>query len=301
MGLLNDITAAAWSVGVSTVGFLRPKAQRSTGANQISPRIVFMPRTPAGVFINPDEALKISVVWACTTVISQGNIEFDVGSVLRGRSGNRELRRDIRLWRMLNVHPNPEMTAFAFREAALIQALIWGNFYAEIERSTRGEPLALWPLDPERCKLERNPETQRLQVRVSNATFGQVAIPYRDIFHLHGPSIDGIEGLNVWAYAARTFGHAAALEIFGSTFFGNNATFGGFLVPEGYLNQTQVDQILEDVRRGYQGPEKAHKWMVLRGGMKAQSAGTIPRDAQFTESRQHQVEEICRLVWCTST
>jgi HK97 family phage portal protein len=123
---------------------------------------------------------------------------------------------------------------------------------------------------------------------------GQAIIPYRDVFHLHGPSIDGVAGLNVWAYASRTFGHAAALEIFGSTFFGNNATFGGFLSPDKFLTKGQVEEILEGLNSQHVGPQRAHRWMVLRGGLKAESAGTIPKDAQVTESRQHQVEEICR-------
>ena len=34
--------------------------------------------------------------------------------------------------------------------------------------------------------------------------------------------------------------------------------------------------------------------MIVDGGMKFERASTDPNDAQFIETRQHQIEEICR-------
>lgn len=292
MGLLNDLTATIWALGA---GFTRPRAEHQTVPGQIGPRIIYMPRTPAGVTVTPDEALRVSAVWACVTVISKAIASSPWEIIEEDDDGNRSLRRDLRLWRMLNARPNAETSAFTFKEAAIIQALLWGNSYAEIERSTRGEPLALWPIAPERVCLERDPEPPyRLVLRVNNWTRGETILPYRDVFHLKGPSIDGVEGLSTWAYASRTIGQAAAIELFGSAFFGNGLNTSGFLTPEGVMTSEQLDSVVESLRQRHTGPDKAHQIGVLRGGLKWQQTSVNPEDAQLVESEYVIVERIAR-------
>lgn len=291
MGMLNDLTALVWGLGA----FVRPRASHTTVPNQLSQRIVFMPRTPAGVTVTPDEAMRVSAVWACLSVISKAIASSPWEVIEEDNNGNRKIRRDLRLSRMLNIRANPETSAFAFIEAAVLQSLLWGNFYAEIERSTRGEPLALWPIVPERATLERATDhPYGLFLRVNNATSGQSELPYRDVFHIHGPSIDGIQGMAPWAYASRTIGHAAAIEIFGSAFFGNGLNASGFLTPEGTMTGEQLDTVVESLKQEHQGPSKAYKIGVLRGNLKWQQTSIDPEKAQLVEAEYASIEKICR-------
>jgi phage portal protein BeeE len=48
------------------------------------------------------------------------------------------------------------MTAIAMREALSMQALTWGNAYAEIVPNNRGDVAELWPLFSDRMVPRRN-------------------------------------------------------------------------------------------------------------------------------------------------
>lgn len=286
MGVLNRAVAALWSLPRSISN--RPR----TTPEQIGERAIFLGRSPAGVWVTPDEVLRLSTAWACISVISKALASCRWEVLEEDADGNRTPLRSYPLFRRLNVAPNPEMTAFSFREAMLVQALIWGNGYAEIVRNMRGDAMELWPLSPERCRLVRNAFGDLL-LEVSN-TGGNVYLDYRDVFHIHGPSIDGIEGLSVVSYAARTFGHAAAAEIFGATFYGNGTQMGGILSTDGNLTEQQREGLLRSINERHSGPENANKFMLLQGGLKFQQIAPSQEQSQFIETRMLLVEEICR-------
>src|SRR5262245_48818722 len=120
----------------------------------------FVPYAVAGLYLSPDEALSLAAVWGCMQAISNGVSPMKWGIFQPEAGGKRKtlLVDDPRMW-MLNTRPNPEMTAIAFREALLFQAIPWGNAYAEIVRDRRGLTAQLWPLFSDRVRPRRNPDT----------------------------------------------------------------------------------------------------------------------------------------------
>lgn len=286
MGLLNRAVAAIWSLPQMI------RNQPTTTPEQLGDRAIFLGRSPAGVWVTPDEVLRLSTAWACISVISKAIASCRWEVLEEDDQGNRTPLRKSPLARRLNVAPNPEMTAFAFRECMLIQALIWGNAYAEIVRNMRGDAMELWPISPERCRLVRN-DLGDLLLEVQN-TGQPTYLSYKNVYHIHGPSINGIEGLSIVSYAARTFGHAAAAEIFGATFYGNGTQMGGILSTDGTLTEQQRMDLLKSINDRHSGPENANKFMLLQGGLKFQQLSPTQEQSQFLETRQLLVEEICR-------
>lgn len=286
MGLLNRAVAAVWRLPQA----ISNQGQRTT-PDTLGDRIVYIGRSPAGVWVTPDEALKLSTVWACVSVISKALASCAWEVLEEDGAGNRTPVRNMLWWR-LNKSPNPEMTGFSFREAMLIQALIWGNSFAEINRNLRGDPVEIYPIAPDRCRLVRGADGALL-LEVQN-TNGPVYLSYRDVYHIHGPSITGIEGLPIVSYAARTFGHAAAAEIFGATFYGNGTQMGGVLSTDGTLSEQQRTDLLKSINDRHTGPENANKFMLLQGGLKFQQLSPTQEQSQFIETRQLMVEEIAR-------
>lgn len=256
-------------------------------------RVYFFGQQVAGVRMTHDDALRLSAVWACVTVISKAIASCPWEAFTEDDAGNRMYRRSSRVWGLLNIRPNPEMTPFAFREAALIQSLLWGNFYAEIERDVAGRPVAIWPISAERCCLERFPNG-RLMVRIDNHDGGIIYLEYKDVFHIHGPSIDGLEGFDAVVLAARSLAHAAAAETFGSAFYGNGTQMGGVLTAPHNLSPEAKAELRESLNARHQGPENAFKFMLAEGGMQYEKLTVDPETAQFIETRQFLVEEVCR-------
>lgn len=252
---------------------------------------VLMRASAAGVNVTPDTALKTAVVWACVTYLSRTVAQLPWRVMLE--SGDREERLPRHpVARLLNSRPNPEMGAFAFRECMVGWAARWGNAVAEIQRDNRGVPVALWPIHPDRIDFERDADSGELLFAVQSGG-AQRALPARDVFHLRGYG-EGPIGLNVIAYAAESIGWAQATELFGASFFGNGVNPSTKVEVPMKLSPDGLAMLKAELQNLYGGPRNAQKAVVLDGGMKLEPISTEPDNAQFIETRQHQVEEICR-------
>lgn len=255
------------------------------------------------MWASPDTSKTVSAVWRASCYISQSlaGLPFMVRKADIGPSGRVRHIDQLRhpLVQLLNVAPNPEMTAFTFRELMFRSALLWGNGFAEIVRDLSGRVVGLWFIHPDRVQLIRDPNTLQLIYRISmsmgNTTGGlpQLLSP-SDILHLKGPSEDGLWGESVVAYSARTLGLAIGQEEYGSSFFRNSAIPSTVLVPENKVSKEIADRLREQWDEKFQGSRKASKTAVLPVNMDVKLL-TIPNEqAQFLESRRFSVEEIGR-------
>lgn len=249
----------------------------------------------AGEWVNADSAMAIAAVWACVRVISEtvAALPWQVIEKVQTRTGTRRERRSDsdQEW-ILATQANPELTAYAFRETLLAHALLWGNGYAEIERSADGRPQWLWPLTPDRVTPKRS-ATGGLEYEVNQGGAQATIIPARDMFHLHGLGFDGTVGYSVIAVAARSLGLTLALERFGANFFANGAHPGAVLEHPGKLSPEAHANLSKSVQEQISG-KNALRPFILEEGMKWQAMTIPPEEAQFLESRRFQVAEVCR-------
>ena len=251
----------------------------------------FPGRTGAGVYVTPDEALKNATVWACVNYLGRTVAQLP-WHVLQGRpSGGSDRATTHPVDWLLNVRPCPDMGSFSWRQSMVGTACLWGNSYAEIERDNRGVPLALWPIHPSRVIVERN-SAGYLVYRVANDRASTVTIQQMDIFHLRGFG-DGPVGYSVVEYAAQSVGWAQATEIFGSAYFGEGMNPTGVLQVKEGMQPDAMELLRAEMKRLYTG-RKAERTAILDAGMTFTKISSDPEQAQFTEVRQHQVEEICR-------
>lgn len=253
-------------------------------------RVVHTGRTAAGVYVDADTALKNATVWACVQYLTRtvGQLPWHV--YRRDASGNTDIAAAGGVDRLLNTRPNPEMGAFTWRQLMLTHVLLRGNAYAEIQWDTRGVAIALWPLHPDRVVARRRDDGS-LYYEVWNPS-GNVELDAADIFHVRGLG-DGPVGYSVIDYAAQSIGWAQATEVFGSTFFGEGMNPSGIITSKAGLTPAGLDELRKEVERLYKGP-KGKRIAILDAGMEFKQTGSTPDDGQFIETRQHQVEEVCR-------
>lgn len=254
-------------------------------------RIWFTGKTQAGVYVTPDRALQNATVWACVNYLTRthGQLPWNVFVPKEGGGADRSPLHPVD--RLLNTRPCPDMGSFSWRQAMLGNALLWGNAYAEIERDARNVPVALWPIHPCRVEVDRGPDGY-LIYRVQNANSVTVDLSQSDIFHIRGFG-DGPVGYSVIEYAAQSIGWAQATELFGAAYFGEGMNPTGVLSTDKSLSIDGLVQLRAEMKKLYTGP-KAERTAILDAGMKFEKISTDPENAQFTEVRQHQVEEICR-------
>jgi HK97 family phage portal protein len=273
----------------------RRSVRNAMRREQPTNRLVWMaPDQPAGIFITPENALDISVAWACIMAIATA-LGASRWKVYEIDGETRTELPDDRLVYPLNTRPNPEMTAIAMREALVILALTWGNSYAEISRNARGDVAALWPLFSDRMIPRRyTTAPYDLYYEYTNQDGSKTILEPAQVYHLHGPGIAGLVGDNTVARMAKSLSLAAAQERFASTYFGNNTVIGGILsTPKGLKKETK-DNLREQWVDKYGGPFKANKPIILEDGMTWTPFANDAETAQLVQSRTFQIEEICR-------
>jgi HK97 family phage portal protein len=250
------------------------------------------PRKHAGIRIDHDNALTISAVFRAIKAIAEPIATLQ-WSVLRDTNGKRQAVME-NLKYLLHRRPNPEMSAFTFRQTLMAWALSWGNGYAEIEFNLGGQPIALWPISPDRVEVKRDDATGDIVYEVSNSGGGKSIIPASKMFHVHGLGFDGLTGYSVISLAARSLSIGMAAEEFGASFFGNGAIMSGTLEHPGKLSDPAFERLKKDFETQHSGVKNAGKPLILEEGMKWAAIGLPPGDAQFLETRKFSVTDIAR-------
>ena len=250
----------------------------------------FFGGTASGKTVNERTAMQTTAVYACVRILAETIASLPL-NVYRSTDNGKEKATDHQLYYLLHDEPNPEMTSFVFRETLMSHLLLWGNAYAQIIRDGRGRILALYPLLPDRMTVDRTTDGQ-LYFEYRKDT-GYVILRPEDILHIPGLGFDGLVGYSPIAMAKNAIGMAIATEEYGGKFFANGASPGGVLEHPGVVKDPA--RIRESWNAVYQGSGNAHRIAVLEEGMKFQSIGIPPEQAQFLETRKFQTEEICRI------
>jgi HK97 family phage portal protein len=114
-----------------------------------------------------------------------------------------------------------------------------------------------------------------------------------EVLHVPGLGFDGLIGYSPIAMAKNAIGMAIATEEYGAKFFANGANPGGVLEHPGVVKDPA--RVRESWNAVYQGSANAHRVAVLEEGMKFQSIGIPPEQAQFLETRKFQNNEVARI------
>ena len=255
----------------------------------------FAMRAPAGVRITPETALQCSAFLACVRVISESVASLPLHVFRRLASGGKEKAPDHPLYRLLHRAPNPWQTSMEFREQMTALYLMYGQSFAEIRAGGSGFADQLLPLHPSRMKVDLV-EGNRLRYRYADPAQNNREVVYsqEQIFHLRWLSLDGINGEPPVALSRDAIALARALEVHGSSYFGNGARPGVVLESDSPIPPEAADRLRDQWERMHRGPDRAFRTAILPNGVKAHELSGSNEAAQYLETRQYQVVEVCR-------
>lgn len=248
--------------------------------------------------VSETSALKYSAVWCATRLLCGTGASLPLPIYVGKDDDTRTKDRTHPLYRILNVAPNPEQTAYNFRSIMWQWQVNWGNAYAEIEREgnvSDGAVVSLWPIHPERVEVCRD-DNGVLFYRVSNEGGGGDKVELEAWQMLHIPSIitaDGIVGLGVIEHARESIGVGLAQEKSEAHSMGGGRMPRMALEGAGKWGDDQrlaFKQELKDIYSGADGDTVA----VLQGDAKLVPLSFKAVDAQFLENRQFNLDELAR-------
>ncbi len=250
----------------------------------------FFGTSSSGKTVNERTALQTTAVYACVRILAETIASLPMHTY-RYTANGKEKAMDHPIYYLLHSEPNPEMTSFVFRETLMGHLLLWGNAYAQIIRDGRGRVVSLYPLLPNKMLVNRNDQgILYYQYEKDGQTF---LLRNYEVLHIPGLGFDGLIGYSPIAMAKNAIGMAIATEEYGAKFFANGASPGGVLEHPGVVKDPA--RIRESWNAVYQGSGNAHRVAVLEEGMKFQSIGIPPEQAQFLETRKFQINEIARI------
>lgn len=253
-------------------------------------------RTKAGVDINEQIALTFSTVFLCTRIIAEPIAGLPIRCYERKEDGDRVLAKDgaVPALDLLAFSPNPDMTAYTFRESRTMHQTNWGGGFAEIARDSRGRVAELWPIHPSRIGPPRDADS-KFAYEVKNDDGSKVGMYRDEVLHICGTlSDDGLWGRGIIQNARETIGGGLATDRRGWAYFGSGAQ------PKGVLSTPGLKTA--DDKRAFR-----RQWKEVHGSPDSCEVAIVPKestytpvfitnaDSQFLESRIFNRKVICEL------
>ncbi len=256
----------------------------------------------SGVRVNEHTAMSWTALSAGIRFLAESIASMPLEVMRRRSDGGREQARDFGLYRLLHDQPNPEMTSYEWRELSETHISLWGNAYSQIIFGGAGQPVSLWPLNPDRVQLRRNDRGNLYyqisipsdDLTVSKSQFR--TLPPDEVLHIRGPSRYGFIGESIARTYPEAIGLGLASEEFGARLFGSGLNHSGILEHPGALSQAAQNRLRESLNKQAGGLSRAHRTLILEEGMKWVQTTIDPDKAQFLGLREFQVQEASRIL-----
>lgn len=244
---------------------------------------------PDTALASVDGALQMSAVWACidlraTTIASLPIFTYEVDS-----AGEKKLAKSARLYGILHDSPNPRMTPFEFWRAMMMNHDLRGNAYARIDRDSKGEVTALWPMPSDQIEVVVLADGSM----VYRYSFGHdiAILAAENVLHLKNLG-NGTTGLAKLEFMRSTTDEATKAQAHAAKIFGNGGKPTGVLMIDKVLNPEQRKSILTNFAGMADG--NTSRLYLLEANMKYEQLSINPIDQQLLETRKLNIEEICR-------
>lgn len=252
--------------------------------------------TLPGIMVTEQSALSFSAVFAAVKILGESVSSLPLFLYRRLPGGGKEVAREHTLFPILHDLPNPEMTVCEFLELMMMYVLLWGNAYAEIERNAIGDVVALWPIHPARVRPRRLKPSAPLTFDVTLPLgAGRVTLSRSQVFHVRAFALDGVEGISPIRFHREAIALGIAAEQFGARFFGQGMQAGGVMEHPKTLSDEAHQRLKTSIRERQSGLEHAHRILILEEGMKFNKLSIPPDDAQWLQTRKHQILEVARI------
>ena len=255
--------------------------------------------TASNQAVSKETSLRLSTVWSCVKVISETIASLPISLYEKDSNDKRYVLFDNPLHSLVGEQPSSIYNSFSFFERALVDLCLSGNFFAYIERNNGGFPTQLIPIQCEDVKVYVSPDGREVYYNIEQNS----SIPYPitgrvssdNMLHIKGLSCDGIMGKSPIESAAESLGISLAIEQFAGSFFKNGASLGGILKHPGTLKPETAQRLRASWNQTYSGSINAGKTAILEEGMEFITRQIPNNQAQFLESRQYQISDICRI------
>jgi HK97 family phage portal protein len=240
--------------------------------------------------IKVDGALQIASVWSCVERRANVVASLPLFAYERQENGQKKLARGTRLYQLLHDSPNARMTPIDFWRVMMLNHDLRGNAYARIDRDSRGEAVALWPMPAD--QVEMNVLKDGSAVYLYRVEDDLAVLAEENVLHLKNLG-NGTTGFAKLDFMRVTTDEIQKAQQSASKIFGSGGKPTGVLMVDGVLKKEQRDAIRASFGE-MASTASTGRLFVLEAKMDYKQLGISPEDQQLLESRHFGVEEVCR-------
>lgn len=245
--------------------------------------------------VSGNNALKYNVLFACCRILGETFATVPIFEYKKVSDDERKKTNGTGVYDVLHNAPNDEMSPFNFNEMAAYQINLGGNFVARREYTKYGELLGLYPWEHSDVSIEReDDEAQRLIYSVKRS-INEEKYYRHQIFHVPGPSLNGIVGLSPIKYAADSIRLGMNWEMVGNKMFKNGTFPTGVFEHPGELKDVSFNRLKEQIDAKWTGQNNIGKPIITEDAMKFTPLKIDLQAIQMIESRRFSAEDICRI------
>lgn len=252
-------------------------------------------QTSSGEPVTSTRSVEVTAVMCAARVIAEGLAQVPIRVIRENYDDDGQVRRKIdrQHWahKLLAEKPNGWQTPFEFREYAVLSAVLDGAFLG-IKNTFNGEVREIMPVPMGAWSVTQNPDySLSYQVTYADRTHGVFSAD--QVFLLRGPSIDSYSGLSAVRAAREAIGLSVALEKQQAKLAGNGGKPPGIISFKEPLSPEAKEKLRSAWQQKY-GPNGDGGVAILDGDAKFAPMSMTSVDAQYLETRRHQIEEIAR-------
>ena len=226
--------------------------------------------------VTPSTALAYTPVYRAASLIANdvARTPFEINDDIVGR---------------LIAQPNRWQNGYEFRRALTMQALLYGNAFAVINRTVGGDLLELLPVDIESVSLDLTKAEPFYRTR----QYGDVPMP--SMLHLRAVGLDGLWGESPVRLCRTSLQILAAQESAQLEVMKNAGNPKLAFVHPGPLSEAARQSISEKFQQHHSGAVNAGKPLVLAEGMRVERISSTLDDAGIAAARRYSVEDVARI------
>lgn len=240
--------------------------------------------------VKEETALAVSAVFAAVDRISSSLASIPL-NIYEQRGDTRIKAVDYDQYYLLHTAPNIKYNSFQFRKTLFSHALLWGNGYVRIHRDQNARPKYYEIILPSHVTDIKDVD-DRLYYHIQGVA---EPIPYYDMIHITGMSLDGYMGKSPVRIHAESLGAALARNQYSASVMENGGFMSGIIKSAGQLKPEQKEGLRNSFMDRHTGAKNAGSIAVLEYGLEYQQLGMSPKDVQLIEAMKFTVEDVARI------
>jgi HK97 family phage portal protein len=233
---------------------------------------------------NPDTALQVSAVWACTRLLADSVSIMPLETFRRSKGIPARVNDPL-----IITEPSPGVLQSEWVHQVMVSLCLRGNAFGHMKMRDENTdlPTQVELLDPDSLNIRVNEDTGLIEYRDKN----DKQIPTEDIWHVRGMTMPGDKvGLSPVTYAARTIGIDLAAQKFGLDFLDGAGNPKAVMESDQAITQEQASTIKDRFMAATRNRQPA----VLGAGLKYMAIQIKPEESQFLATQHANVGDIAR-------